>query len=785
MTPVSMGRSYYQIAIRHSGLNKYRVVRGADRYLVEAAAATQRLAWDEQYARKVAIEERKRDRDAKRRELEDNLQEADQRTAEAQSALEELRTLLAATLRVDDRVDWEAMLKPVFTQPPPKPVPYLPLPSEPVFDPDEWKRRKGFVTGLIPFLAKRAEENARREFEIAHAKWSEREQAVGATNAKIYSDNLRDYENWQQRATVYEDARAKHNSSIERAREAYQALNPDAILDYCDLVLSRSRYPDFFPKHYEIDYSPTTKTLGVEYQLPSPDDLPRLESVKFSRTKGDFQETELTKRDFESLYSNVVFQVAIRTIHELFEADVVRALDAVVFSGTVHILNSGTGREEDRCIASVRAQRASFEGINLRHVESRACFETLGGVAGGKMLDCRAVKSLVTINKSEQRFAGAKDVTGERIAGLDEWQELVSALTDPQDIRFLPVGTLASLMGFETKEKFSAVQSRELVKAVTARGYAVEPDVRYGAANYRAEDEIALFRPLDIKVTTAYPGMAALLQLCVMIAAADEHPTEQELDVVRDFFRRNADLTRHEQQRLLVLEDYLCRNTGAGKRSLSRLAKRLPSTQRMMVGEVMVCVAGADGIISSIEWSALEKAFKVLELPSSTLDEILRKLGAHFDEPVVQTAESSLPGEAIPKVETIAGTNSFKLDMSRVAAISSETAEVIGLLSAVMNEDDQSIVGTVPVAPTPPKKEMNAAAWLSSLDPKYREIAALIVNKPLWSQSDFHRLAADFKLMPLSVFDALNEWADEEFGDFLLEGDGPVNVNLTILTNRL
>src|SRR5438105_3703821 len=99
-------RNYYQIAIHHSGLNKHRVIRGADRYLVEAAAATQQRAWEEQYARKIAVEDRRRKRDNKQQELEENLREAEERTAEAQAALNELRGVLAATLRVDDRVDW-------------------------------------------------------------------------------------------------------------------------------------------------------------------------------------------------------------------------------------------------------------------------------------------------------------------------------------------------------------------------------------------------------------------------------------------------------------------------------------------------------------------------------------------------------------------------------------------------------------------------------------------------------------------------------------------------------
>ena len=783
---VLMARNYYQTAIHHPGLNKHRVIRGADRYLVEAAAATQQRAWAEQYARKVAVDERRRDRDNKQQEMEDNLREAEERTAEAQAALNELRGVLAATLRVDDRVDWTAMMQPPFSQPRPKERPFLPLAPEPMFDPNEWRQRKGLVTALVPFLAKRAESAASTEFDATHAKWRERTESAKATNEKIYAENLRDFEEWQRRAVAYEEARANHNGSVEQARSAYQALNPDAVLDYCDLVLSRSQYADCFPKEFELDYRAAAKALVVEYQMPAPDNLPRLESVKFSRTKGDFIETELTKREFEQLYSDVVCQVAIRTVHELFEADVVRALDTVIFNGNVRALNAGTGHQEDRCILSVRAGRAAFEAINLRNIEPRACFESLGGVAGAKMLDCRIVKPLGVIDKTEERFAAAQDVSGGSATGLDEWQELAKTISDPQDIRFLPLGTVVALLGFPVRDKFSLALSKELAEAVSARGCAIEPDARYGAASYRAEDEVALFRPLETAVTAAYPGAAALLQLCVMIAAADDHPTDKELEVARDFIRRNAALTSHEQQRLLVLEHYLCRNPDTAKRSLSRLAKRLPPAQRQLVGEVLVCVAGADGIISFAEWQALDRACKVLDLPPSALDEILRKLGANFDEPIVQEAEPAAPGEPLPVVAPAPTAPSFTLDMSRVAAISHETAEVIGLLSAVMCEDEPKPAPKPQPAPASPTltPAPETPAWLGSLDVKYRAITVRIVAKPAWTRTEFQQLAAEFNLMPLGVFDALNEWADEQLGDFLLDGDDPVTVNVSILPKQ-
>lgn len=764
-------RNYYQLAIHHSGLNKHRVIRGNDRCLVEAAAATQQRAWAEQYSKKVSVESRRRERDEQRRAVEDNLLEADERTAEAQSALRELRGVLAATLHVDDRVDWDGLLQPAFSQARPNERAFVALPPEPIYDPTAWKQQRGFVTALIPFFAKRAEAAARAEFDARHLQWAEMLQSSQAKNDAIYAENARDYEDWKRRAAVYEEARAKHNASVEIARAAYQALSPDTIFDYCDMVLSRSQHADCFPKEFELDYRPSEKLLVVQYQLPSPDKLPRLESVKFSKVKGEFVESELTKREFEQLYSDVVFQVALRTLHELYEADVVRALDAVIFNGNVSALNAGTGHREDRCILSVRAARTAFEVINLRAIEPRACFDSLGGVAGAKMLDCRAIAPVALIDHADVRFSAAQDVSADGTAGLDEWHELVKSIADPQEIRFLPLGTVASLLGFPVQEKYSAALSRELSEAVSARGCAIEPDVRFGATSYRAAEEIALFRPLATPVTSAYSGAAALLQLCVMIAASDDQPTESELEVARDFIRKNTALTSHEQQRLLVLEHYLCRNPDTAKLSLSRLAKRLPPAQRQLVGEVLVCVAGADGVISSAEWQALERACVVLELSQSVLDEILRKLGANFDEPVVQEAQPSTPGEAIlPPAPAVP---SFTLDMSRVAAISKETSEVVSLLAAVMREDEPQS------APKPVVVE--TLGWLGKLDSKYHAIAARIVSRPSWSRTEFQQVAAEFKLMPLGVVDAINEWADEHLGDFLLDGEDPVLVNESIL----
>ena len=552
------------------------------------------------------------------------------------------------------------------------------------------------------------------------------------------------------------------------------------------------KYPDCFPHNFELDYRPAAKALVVEYQLPASGDLPRLEEVKYVRSKGEFVESELSKRQLDQLYEDAVCQTAVRTVHELFEADMVMALDAVVFNGMVRAVNPGTGHVETRCIMSVRASRAAFVPINLHNVEARACFDSLGGVAGAKLADLRAIMPLSALNREADRFSQAEDIDGKTTTALDEWQEVVKAIVEPTDLRFLTLGSVAALLGFPPQEKYSASLSRDLANAVRAHGFALEPDAGLGGPSYRAEDEVALFRPLADTVTAGYVGASALLQFCVMIAAADDQPTEAELAVARDFINKNSTLTPHERQRLHILERLLCRNPHFAKRPLTRLAKRLPVEQRQKVGEVLVCVAGADGIVSSSEWAALDRACKTLGLPPSALEEILRRLGASFEEPTVQEAEPGLPGELLPTrafERAAPKAPAFKLDMGRVAAISHETAEVINLLSAVMREDEpkplpKATPTAVPTQSPPSSPTVETPAWLANLDAKYRPIAVRLVTRPSWTRAEFQQLAAEFHLLPLGVGDALNEWADEHLGDFLLEGEDPVTVNTSILPHQ-
>ena len=590
------GRNHYQIVVTHAGLNKHRVVRGDERYIVEAAAQAQVRAWNETFAKKVAADERRQTRDASIREMEDCTAEAEERTHEAKAEMATARGILAATLRVNDRVDWQKLkeLQP-FAQPQPVARPYFPIPPEPVQSEQRFQPHIGLLDKLWSGSAQKKQQAAIAYFQSEHTAWVERVAAINGKNEAIYQEICAELAAWQKRCDEYESARAEHNAAVDRRRAAYQALAPEAVSDFCELVLSASAYPDFCPKQFEVGYHASSRTVIVDYDLPPPNDLPSLAEVKYVRTRKEFQEVELTRKQLEALYGDVLSQIVIRTVHELFEADEVRAFDCVVFNGSVTAIDPASGNLTTNCVLTLRVDRAAFLAVNLRNVDAQACFRAIGGVTGPKPLELRPVKPFGAIDRTGDRFTAAIDLSQNGGSPLNEWQEIANSLGTSGDRRFLPASAVGELIGLPSADKFTASSSRQLTLAVVARGLELEPDPRYGAAPFRSTDLLVLFRPTGPAVTEAYAGAASLLRLCVMIAAADGQVDEAELHLAREFIFGSLALNEAEQQRLHALEAVLVRQPELIKRSLAKVVKNVDATHRRQLGKLLVCIAGADG----------------------------------------------------------------------------------------------------------------------------------------------------------------------------------------------
>ncbi|WP_202946758.1 hypothetical protein, partial [Rhodanobacter denitrificans] len=80
---------------------------------------------------------------------------------------------------------------------------------------------------------------------------------------------------------AYEKEIEEYNRAITDWKNAYEAGEKDAVEKYVKVILENSKYPASFNKDYEIQYDDKTKTLIVSYNLPNPEQVPKVIEYKF------------------------------------------------------------------------------------------------------------------------------------------------------------------------------------------------------------------------------------------------------------------------------------------------------------------------------------------------------------------------------------------------------------------------------------------------------------------------------------------------------------------------
>lgn len=439
------GAEKWTLEVWHDGLGKHRLLRGPEKEIVLRKAELQAGQWEERWAATKDRERVLQDKEAVKREVEANKVLATERTAEAEQELEALGRLLHETLLVNDAVDWISLEdrrdfpepRPLRPEPVPDPVLTV-LPSEPRPDDKAYQPKFGLLDSLFSSRRQRITEECDARYKEDRESWHRELTTVEQRNAEV--TRLHDSElnrqreifektvaGWEARRAEFAAQQSRRNKAVERQRLAYESRTREAIIEYCDLVLSTSIYPDYFPQEFEVDYSAEGRLLVVEYTLPAPDAIPRLKAVKYVVARDEFTESFITDSQARSLYDSVLYQIALRTVHELFEADTVDALDGIVFNGIVTSVDRATGNAVTACILSLQVTKSEFLPIDLARVDPRACFKSLKGVGSSKLHSLAAVAPIMQMRRNDGRFVSAQEIAqtldeSSNLAAMD-WED--------------------------------------------------------------------------------------------------------------------------------------------------------------------------------------------------------------------------------------------------------------------------------------------------------------------------------------------------------------------------
>jgi restriction system protein len=358
----------YYIDVRHKKLNLHKEVSAPEIFILQSKLDALMASWDEKYASYQ-----------KRQSLLSGQAAADELTIEAGLKLESLGRILTHTLRVDDKIDWET-LKDRSKYDYPKDFPEPKPKSSPTKLPEYIEPKIGFFqlvlgkkAGILAAAqeehsaATKAwdEEETRRKKSLSHAtdEWEKRRKAFWETH-KTQEDE-------------FKAEQAASHAEVDRLAANVASGDEEAVVEHASLVLERSDYDGLFEKSYLLQYDRSRKLIKLAYDLPSIEVLPSTKSVKFVKISGEIKESFISERERKANFETVAYQVCLRTVHELFEADEVGNIDAVLFNGFVDFIDPATGLQKRSCLLSLLVDRPTFCAIDLARVEPKTCFDVL------------------------------------------------------------------------------------------------------------------------------------------------------------------------------------------------------------------------------------------------------------------------------------------------------------------------------------------------------------------------------------------------------------------------
>lgn len=404
----------YNVEVRHDGLHKYRMISGNDHYVVQQKAEAQLAQWNEMWEKKQkAVRTQKT---------------CEEQTKEAQEILACIDNTLLYTVSVDDRVNWDS-LKDKRAFPDPKPI--APeresLPTEPLESWPEFEPLLGFFDKISRKARAKKVAAVEQRFKLAHDDWKAEVDRIEANDKAALERYERSLEEWESERQAYEAKQAANNAAMDERRKLYEQKDPGAVVDYCDVVLANSEYPDFFPQEYELDYNSANGMVIVDYALPAPDVIPQVKEVKYVKSRDEFAEVMVSNAEANRRYDSLLYQICLRTVHELLEADTAGAVQQVVFNGWVRSIDPATGNEVNGCVLSLQVDKDSFFDIDLARVDPKVCFKSLKGVGSSKLHSLTPVAPMIAMDKNDRRFISSYEVAdqldeGYNLAAMD-WED--------------------------------------------------------------------------------------------------------------------------------------------------------------------------------------------------------------------------------------------------------------------------------------------------------------------------------------------------------------------------
>ena len=247
---------------------------------------------------------------------------------------DQFNKIINYTLSVDDRIDWDKQLiKDEFP----------PFQFDEKVPVQKIKYKLGFFRSL--FINE-------KKFELPDFETDEMRAYETRKNEAIAE--------YLKKKAIFDSEKNRKNGELTYLRKRFEESDKDAVERYVSIVLTNSKYPVDFEHDFEVVYDREKKKIIVNFLFQDIDSFPITERYDYNQETDEIEEVIMKREVALAFYSDILYSVGIRTMHEVFESVYTDGLEIVVFNGYIE------DEEGGQCAFAMKSTKASFEKIDLK-----------------------------------------------------------------------------------------------------------------------------------------------------------------------------------------------------------------------------------------------------------------------------------------------------------------------------------------------------------------------------------------------------------------------------------
>jgi restriction system protein len=154
------------------------------------------------------------------------------------------------------------------------------------------------------------------------AAWEQRLAALAIVKAK-----------YDRKVTEERAKAAARNSYVSSRQSAFAAGDPEAVQWFVGCLLRVSRYPDGFPREYQVTYDPGSRDVTVDLEFPPRSVVPAMRAYRYVKARDAVEPVPRQESEITQAHERLVACVALRALLEIFGAVPAELVQAVALTG--------------------------------------------------------------------------------------------------------------------------------------------------------------------------------------------------------------------------------------------------------------------------------------------------------------------------------------------------------------------------------------------------------------------------------------------------------------------